>query len=181
MNGSSGFGAMSPIFFAVAAGAAQQQQGQEEEEMTKYSDAELAGGWEFKIIRSNTGTFRKREVMERVCEEESMAGWVLVEKFDSRRLRFKRPASARAHDANLSFDPYRTHYGASAGTLAVWILIVSLLVTVGAGILVFTLAQRPLMIAPIVQHAPIVQQPHMIAPTAPPHKTTPTEPPPRPQ
>ena len=52
---------------AAAAHAAQLRQ-QEEEEMTRYSAEELAGDWEFKILRSNTAAFRKPEVLRRVCE-----------------------------------------------------------------------------------------------------------------
>ena len=48
---------------AAAAAAVAQQMREEEEEMTKYSDAELDEGWEFKILRSNTAAFRKPEVL----------------------------------------------------------------------------------------------------------------------
>jgi hypothetical protein len=41
---------------AAAAEAARQRQ--EEEEMTKYSDADLQGDWEFKILRSNLAGFK---------------------------------------------------------------------------------------------------------------------------
>jgi hypothetical protein len=99
---------------AAAAAAAAQQSREEEEEMTKYSDAELQGGWEFKILRSNTAAFRKPEVLRQVCDEEARGGWVLLEKFDNSRLRFKRPLSARANDTTLiDYDPYRTHFGMS--------------------------------------------------------------------
>ena len=71
--------------------AAAEMQRQEEEEMTKYTDADLQGDWEFKIVRSNLAGFRKPEVLQQVCAEEAKAGWILVEKFDNQRLRFKRP------------------------------------------------------------------------------------------
>ncbi len=62
--------------------------------MTKYTDAELQASWEFKILRSNTAAFKKSDVLRKVCAEEAQAGWVLLEKFDNSRLRFKRPLSA---------------------------------------------------------------------------------------
>ena len=99
---------------AVAAAAeAERRRREEEEEMTKYTDADLQEGWEFKILRANTAAFRKPEVFQKACAEEAAAGWVLVEKFDDQRLRFKRPLSAREKDSSLDFDPYRTQYGIS--------------------------------------------------------------------
>lgn len=92
--------------------------------MTPYSEAELAGGWEFKIIRSSTPRFKKPEKLERLLAEEALAGWTLVEKFDDRRVRLKRPAVAREKDSTLRFDPYRTVVGMSEGIMTV--LIVSL-------------------------------------------------------
>ncbi len=90
--------------------------------MTKYTDADLQGDWEFKIVRSNLGGFRNPEVLQRVCAEEARAGWTLVEKFDNQRLRFKRPLAARAGDADLGFDPYRSQYGASSGAVVAMVL-----------------------------------------------------------
>ena len=55
--------------------------------MTAYNDKELADGWEFKILRSASGVFERPERMREILEEESRAGWILVEKFDSNRLR----------------------------------------------------------------------------------------------
>jgi hypothetical protein len=90
---------------AAAAAAEARRRQEEEEEMTRYTDADLQGEWEFKLVRSNTGAFRSPEVLRQVCVEEARAGWTLLEKFDNQRLRFKRPVSARAGDAGLGFDP----------------------------------------------------------------------------
>jgi len=49
--------------------------------------------------------------MKGVLDEEARAGWQFLEKFDNYRLRLKRPANARDHDASLNFDPYRTWIG----------------------------------------------------------------------
>jgi hypothetical protein len=86
---------------------------QEEREMTNYTDQELGQNWEFKIMRSATGLFSKREKVEQIIAEESLAGWMLAEKFDDNRLRFKRPASAKRKDYNLPahINPYRTNIG----------------------------------------------------------------------
>jgi len=102
----------------AAAHAAMQKRKQlreEEEEMTSYSREELEGDWEFKILRSAGRAFSKPEALETVLEEEALAGWELIEKFDDKRLRFKRPRSARANDLYLpeGVDPYRTQYGIS--------------------------------------------------------------------
>jgi hypothetical protein len=109
----------------AAAAAAQQRRMQfEEEEMTGYEKQELADDWEFKIIRSSTGAFKNPQKLRAILDEESQAGWVLVEKFDNGRVRLKRPASARRNDANLTIDAYRTSVGVSDSALAITILAV---------------------------------------------------------
>jgi hypothetical protein len=109
---------------AAAAAAAEQQRllQQEEEEMTPYSRDDLAQNWEFKIVRSAMGGFRKPAFLQRILDEEARAGWVLVEKFDNSRIRLKRTALARERDGKLDFDPYRTDAGASQGMIAVAII-----------------------------------------------------------
>lgn len=115
--------------------------------MTGYTPADLAENWEFKILRSSTGAFKNPERFREAVEEEAHAGWVLVEKFDNSRLRFKRSASARSADAAMrasggggvpvgesgwgeggggggaGIDPYRTTYGISDTRLAFTIVI----------------------------------------------------------
>lgn len=85
----------------------------EEEDMTKYTEADLKSDWEFKIVRADTPTFRKPEALNKLLEKEARSGWVMLEKFDDSRIRFKRPCSARAKDVYLpaDVDPYRTQYG----------------------------------------------------------------------
>ncbi len=109
---------------AAAAAAAQRAMEEEEEEMTSYSREELEQDWEFKIVRANTGVFNKPAVFNRLIEEEARAGWVLVEKFDNNRVRFKRPRSARLRDAQLpeGIDPYRVRFGMSEGAFAIILL-----------------------------------------------------------
>ena len=74
-----------------------------------------AMGWEFKIVRANTDLFQDPMVFKRLCDEESQAGWVLLEKLDNRRVRFKRPIALREmiKQELLAFDPYRSYYGSS--------------------------------------------------------------------
>jgi hypothetical protein len=72
-------------------------------------------GWEFKIVRSHRDIFRDSAVLQRLCEEESHAGWILLEKLDDRRIRFKRPIALREiiKSDMMAIDPYRSYYGAS--------------------------------------------------------------------
>lgn len=119
---------------AAAAAAARARQ-QEEEEMTAYTREELIEGWEFKIVRANTHAFRKPEVLRRVVAEEAQAGWILLEKFDDARLRFKRPLSARQSDESLAIDPYRTIYGIGQGAIVAIVLsIIGGIVVISAGL-----------------------------------------------
>jgi hypothetical protein len=115
---------------AAAAGAAAmiRRKRDEEESMTGYSPSDLAQDWEFKILRSCTSAFRNPQRLQQVIEEESRAGWVLIEKFDDQRLRFKRPASARSGDSTLEpgCDPYRTTFGISDTRLALTIVTIIL-------------------------------------------------------
>jgi hypothetical protein len=79
------------------------------------SDPRLVG-WEFKILRSPQDLFRDSAIFKRVLEEEAIAGWILLEKLDDRRLRFKRPIAMREvlRADLLPIDPYRTTYGQSS-------------------------------------------------------------------
>lgn len=104
---------------AVAAELARKQR-EEEEQMTPYKNGDLEG-WEFKIVRSATGQFSKPESVRRLCEEESRAGWEMLEKFDEYRIRFKRKTEFRGNDRYLESDPYRTQIGISPGQLGLMI------------------------------------------------------------
>jgi hypothetical protein len=122
-----------PGISAVTTGAmvaAQQQMMAEEERMATYTREELEEDWEFKIVRANSTAFRKSEVLQKLLQEEAVAGWTMVEKFDDSRVRFKRPRSAREQDAYLpeGVDPYRTSYGAAAFLYGVLIVGVLLLI-----------------------------------------------------
>jgi len=91
-------------WIATTAGAAAKRRQMllaEEEEMTQYTQDDLTNDWEFKIVRSESAAFRKSEALNKLVEEEARAGWVMLEKLDDRRVRFKRPRSARAKDAYL--------------------------------------------------------------------------------
>lgn len=69
--------------------------------------------WEYKIVRASSDLFRNPAIFHKLCREEEEVGWILLEKLDDRRVRFKRPIALRdAPRPNLPpFDPYRTHYG----------------------------------------------------------------------
>ncbi len=100
---------------AVAAAEQRRRLQEEEEEMTHYTPDELKDDWEFKIVRANTHAFRNPAKLQRLQDEEARAGWVMLEKLDDARVRFKRPRSARANDALLppGVDPYRSYWGLS--------------------------------------------------------------------
>src|SRR5262245_65345198 len=119
---------------AAAAAAAKRRAQGEEESMSGYTPGDLAEGWEFKILRSAPGSFRDPVKMRDALEQEGRAGWVLLEKFDNQRLRLKRPASAKAGDAGLGFDPYRTNYGIGEAKFA--ILLIGTILSVVAVVLV---------------------------------------------
>jgi hypothetical protein len=89
-------------------------------------------GWEFKIVRSSRDVFRDPKVFRQLCEEESQAGWILLEKLDDRRVRFKRPIALREilNAEMLAIDPYRSYYG-SSGNPGIWVAaIVSLVLLI---------------------------------------------------
>jgi hypothetical protein len=123
---------------AAAAEKRQRMMRAEEEDMAQYTQDDLRDDWEFKIVRSETGAFRRPQVLERLVEEEAQAGWVMVEKFDDMRVRFKRSRSARASDAYLpqGVDPYRTHYGTSFARPALILGLVLMLGLAAAGVFV---------------------------------------------
>jgi len=105
--------------------------------MSSYSAEELAAGWEFKIVRSATGGFKRPEFLQQVLEEEKRAGWTLVEKFDNSRMRLKRPASARASGGSSAIDAYRIEVGISGIALG---LCIGLAILVGVGLVMGTVA-----------------------------------------
>jgi hypothetical protein len=117
---------------AAAAAAQRRRREQEEEEMTTYGPDDLSHDWEFKIVRANRPLFRNRAHLQRLCEQEAVAGWTMVEKFDNSRIRFKRPARARLNDAMLppGVDPYRVHYGLPPAAFAI-LLALTLIAVVG--------------------------------------------------
>lgn len=117
---------------AVEAAKKQRQlEEDEEEKMTNYNNSDMEK-WEFKIVRSDSGAFRKPETLAALVEEEAQAGWEMLEKFDNNRVRFRRPVDARKRDHLLPeyVDPYRTKYGSSSQTAAVLIGVMTLLLGV---------------------------------------------------
>lgn len=124
---------------AAAARRRRMMLAEEEEDVAKYTQDDLNNDWEFKIVRSDTAAFRKPEVLRKLVEEEARAGWVMLEKFDDRRIRFKRPRSARTRDALLppGVDAYRTRYGAPSAQYAILATMVMGLVALGVGVAAF--------------------------------------------
>ena len=93
--------------------------------MTTYTPGDLNQDWEFKIVRANRPVFRSPTHLNRLLEQEAQAGWVMVEKFDNMRVRFKRPRQARLDDPKLphGVDPYRVHYGMPPGAFAALLIL----------------------------------------------------------
>ena len=117
----------------VAAAAAKKRMQEEEDRMTAYTREDLEG-WEFKIVRSAMGRFRNPETLRQLCLEEAEAGWEMLEKFDSYRVRFKRRTQQRAADGNRQRDPYRTQVGKPEAVVAL-IVILSIAAAIGLVIL----------------------------------------------
>lgn len=107
-----------------------QKNDEEEEVLTRYDSQEenLAGRdnlqsndnfiadgvvVEYKIVRASSDVFRNPAIFQKLCREEAEFGWMMLEKLDDKRVRFKRPIALRdIQRPDLPpFDPYRTHYG----------------------------------------------------------------------
>lgn len=89
-------------------------------------------GWEFKIVRANRDLFADPAVFKKLCDQEGTSGWILLEKLDDRRVRFKRLIALRdlLDVEKLSHDPYRTHYGSSWSSLTGFVAIAALVAMV---------------------------------------------------
>lgn len=107
------------IVFVVVIAQTQRKTQEEEEEVTAPT---AATEYEYKILRSQFGVFKKPEKFRAALAEEARFGWELVEKFDDCRLRLRRPVSCRAADA-LGTDPYRIKVGAGEGAMVAWIVL----------------------------------------------------------
>lgn len=88
----------------------------------------MAGEWEYKIVRANRDIFRNPAIFHKLCQEEAEVGWVMLEKLDDHRVRFKRSMSQRDQKSSElpRFDPYRTHYGSSF-SLTSWLAAIAFL------------------------------------------------------
>ena len=132
---------MSAAHIAAHAAAEKRKRDREEEEaLASYNPNDLNEQWEFKIVRSNTSSFKNPQVFQQLVQQEAQASWELLEKLDDGRVRFKRPVSARRRDGMLpaGYDPYRTQYGVSEGVLAMTVMTVVAIV-VGAVVLIISL------------------------------------------
>ena len=87
---------------------------------------DVADDWEFKILRSTSAAFRKRETFEQALREEAEAGWVLLEKLDDSRLRLKRPRATRQQAAPTARDPYRSNYGMTPQATALLVALITI-------------------------------------------------------
>lgn len=88
-----------------------EEQRAEEEDATPYTARDLMEEWEFKIVRCTHPSFVRPDFLAAFLEQESAAGWQLVEVFDGQRVRLKRPTSRRSADGGLpaGTEPYRLY------------------------------------------------------------------------
>jgi hypothetical protein len=129
-----------PLLGVLAVVVAKQQQDREEEEVTPVEpDGPVT--YEYKILRSATGAFKKGERLKAVLAEEARAGWELYELLDCNRVRLRRPVSWRARDGEPGLDPYRTRVGASEGAIALWIVL-GVFALIGVAVAVLLLVRK---------------------------------------
>lgn len=137
----------------VSAGAVNSAKGQRDPRLV---------GWEFKIVRANRDLFRDSAAFRQLCKEEAEAGWILLEKLDDRRVRFKRPIALRdiIRSDYLSFDPYRSTYGPSGNPWAWLGAIAALTAILLPAYLGYTLVSTTLKkpIAPAASPTPVFPQ-----------------------
>ena len=125
---------------AIAAAEQARRRAEEEEQLTPYTTEALAQDWEFKILRSSQGRFRDPAQQALFLAEEARAGWTFVEKFDDGRIRLKRPASAKAQDATLDFDPYRIYVGMAPSTHTAIVVGIAFGIAILVMVIVFAIA-----------------------------------------
>ncbi|MEN8242108.1 MAG: hypothetical protein ABFS17_09320 [Chloroflexota bacterium] len=116
-----------------------QRDEKEEVEMTSYTKDDLDSNWEFKIVRSESGAFRRPQTFQQLLEEEEISGWEMIEKLDDRRVRFKRCKDLRSRDGMLppGIDPYRSHFGGANRSLVMVLIGLATAAALGAGLLFF--------------------------------------------
>ncbi|MFT6092729.1 MAG: hypothetical protein ACJA2Q_000618 [Pseudohongiellaceae bacterium] len=69
---------------------------------------------EYKTLQSQTPLFASAAKMHETLEQESKAGWSLLEKEDNYRIKLQRNTLNRANDKSLEFDAYRSTVGVSS-------------------------------------------------------------------
>ncbi|MDX2255695.1 MAG: hypothetical protein NW214_09285 [Pseudanabaenaceae cyanobacterium bins.39] len=151
----------------------------EEENLTRYesnTSSDQPKGWEFKILRTSSGGFRSRRVLNKVCAEEAQAGWILLEKLDDHRLRFRRPIAARDRDHQCRIDPYRTRYGIAEIVETITTVVVLIAIMGGAAVFGFISMSRLFgdWQTRTVRQAPSTG--NLLQPSAPPIATPPNAP-----
>ncbi len=135
-----------------------------EEQPTSQRDLRSLG-WEFKILRAQSKLFDNPKLLKQVCDEEAGAGWILLEKLDDQRLRFKRPMVLRDQPTQSKYDPYRCFYGPkySWGTLgSLLILALTIVLPAYLGYTLVAITLGPKQTQPAM---PSLNEPSPIAPS----------------
>jgi len=63
---------------AITAAKKQLLEQEEEEKMTTNNKVDF-DGWEFKIVRAGFNKFKNPGIVRKICEEESKAGWEMLD------------------------------------------------------------------------------------------------------
>ncbi len=108
-----------------------------------------SSGWEFKILRAQHNIFHQPQTLQQVCQEEAQGGWILLEKLDDKRLRFKRPMSFRQKDLLIhNYDPYRSFYGSRWSLMPLFSGVIVLMMTALPAYLAYQLVTLQLSQSP---------------------------------
>jgi hypothetical protein len=140
-----------------------------EDQQTSKTDLRSLG-WEFKILRAQSRLFENPKVLKQVCDEEAEAGWILLEKLDEQRLRFKRPICLREQPTQSKYDPYRCSYGSkyswsTLGSLLILALTIALPAYLGYTLVTITLNQKQTQPGIPNQQLPNQQVPNQESPS----------------
>ncbi len=77
-----------------------------------YADLDYNTQWEYKTVHARWGEFSNPDHLQRLLQQEALAGWVMIEPFNADAVCFRRHKQAAAWDHLLppGIDAYRTLY-----------------------------------------------------------------------
>lgn len=112
------------------------QQHEEEQVLAALIKQDQEDRYEFKVLHGGFATFRDKERLQQILDEEARAQWELAMKLDDARIVLRRPRTARSRDVLLGegIDPYRTQLRGSSAARNVVLTMVALLLALGFGL-----------------------------------------------